>query len=208
MLYGAGAASILGELRMSNTIKQVLEKNISNIESFPQRLDRKVVYESDWVSLYLDKVKMPSGYVIESYHQLHYPHHSVAVVIVNEKDEIMMIQSKRYTTKRLEWEIPAGRVEENESPEVAARRECMEEAGCKLKDLTYLCCQNPSNGMSDLTIHVFGARVDVEDMHFDEEEVQKKCWMTKKQVLDMLKTNQTQCGVSMLGLLYAMQFYV
>ncbi len=176
--------------------------------SFPQRLGRKIVYESDWVSLYLDKVKMPSGYVIESYHQLHYLHDSVAVVIVNEKDEIMMVQSKRYTTKRLEWEIPAGRVEENESPETAARRECMEEAGCILKDLTYLCCQNPSNGMSDLKIHVFGAKVDAENMYFDEDEVQKKCWIPKEQVLDMLKTNQTQCGVSMLGLLYAMQFYV
>lgn len=176
--------------------------------SFPQRMGRKIVYESDWVSLYLDKVKMPSGYVIESYHQLHYPHHSVAVVIVNEKDEIMMIHSKRYTTQRLEWEIPAGRVEENELPENAARRECMEETGCMLKDLTYLCCQNPSNGISDLKIHVFGARVDTENMHFDEDEVQKKRWIPKEQVLDMLKTNQIQCGVSMLGLLYAMQFYI
>ena len=208
MLYGAGTVGILGELKMSNDIEKDLEDNMKSIEEFPKRLDRNVIYESDWVSLYLDKVKMPSGYVIESYHQLHYPHHSVAVVIVNEKNEIMMIQSKRYTTKRLEWEIPAGRVEENESPEVAARRECMEEAGCKLKDLTYLCCQNPSNGMSDLTIHVFGARVDAENMHFDENEVQQKCWMPKEQVLAMLKTNQTQCGVSMLGLLYAMQFYV
>ena len=176
--------------------------------SFPQCLGREIVYESDWVSLYLDRVQMPAGYVIEGYHQLHYPHHSVAVVIVNEKDEIMMIQSKRYTTKRLEWEIPAGRVEENELPEDAARRECMEESGCILKDLTYLCCQNPNNGMSDLKVHVFGARVDAENMHFDENEVQQKCWMPKVQVLDMLKTNQIQCGVSMLGLLYAMQFYL
>lgn len=195
MLYGVGTGSVLGG---------IMEKN----NSFPQRLDRKIIYESDWVSLYLDKVQMPAGYVIESYHRLHYSHDSVAVVIVNEKDEIMMIQSKRYTTQRLEWEIPAGRVEENESPEDAARRECMEETGCTLKDLTYLCCQNPSNGMSDLKIHVFGSRVDTENMHYDENEVQQKCWIPKAQVLDMLKTNQTWCGVSMLSLLYAIQFYI
>lgn len=31
---------------------------------------------------------------------------------------------------RLEREIPAGRIEDGESKEDAARRECMEEAGC------------------------------------------------------------------------------
>lgn len=175
---------------------------------FPERLDRKIIYESDWICLYADKVKMPSGYIIETYHKLHYPNESVCVVIVNEKDEVLMIQSKRYVTERLEWEIPAGRVERNEKPEDAARRECLEETGCTLKDLTYLCCQNPSNGMSDLKIHVFGARVDTENMDFDENEVNAKRWIPKEKVLEMLKENQTYCGVSMLGLLYAIQFYI
>ena len=107
--------------------------------NFPERLDRKVIYESDWVSLYADKVQMPDGRIFNTYHKLHSPHESVCVVIVNEKDEIMMIQSKRYVTSRLEWEIPAGRIESNESPENAAMRECLEETGCTLKDLTYLC---------------------------------------------------------------------
>lgn len=180
---------------------------MENFNKFPQRLDRKVIYESDWVSLFLDKVQMPTGYVIENYHQLHYAHESVAVVILNDKDEIMMIRAKRYTTGRLEWEIPAGRIEKGESPEEAARRECLEETGCALKDLVYFCCQNPSNGMSDLKIYLFGARVEAENVQFDENEVQKKCWIPKAQVLEMLKKNETQCGVSMLGLLYAFQFY-
>lgn len=107
---------------------------------FPERLNRTVIYESDWVSFYADQVKMPDGRIIDSYHKLHYPHESVSVVILNEKDEILMIQSKRYVTSRLEWEVPAGRIENNESPEDAARRECLEETGCTLKNLTYLCC--------------------------------------------------------------------
>jgi len=175
---------------------------------FPERLDRKVIYESDWVSLYADKVQMPDGRIFNTYHKLHYPHESVCVVIVNEKDEIMMIQSKRYVTSRLEWEIPAGRIESNESPENAAMRECLEETGCTLKDLTYLCCHNPSNGMSDLKLHVFGAKVDTEAMEIDENEVNAKKWITKDEVLKMLKNNETQCGVSMLALLYAIQFYI
>lgn len=124
-------------------------------------------------------------------------------MIINDREEILLIQSKRYVTSRLEWEIPAGRIEYNETPEEAAKRECLEETGCTLKDLTYLCCQNPSNGMSDLKIHVFGAKVEKENSEFDENEVQEKKWVHKDKVRDMIRTNEIQCGVSMLALLYA-----
>lgn len=179
-----------------------------NSEKFPKMLKRNVIYESDWVSLYSDEVEMPDGSIIPAYHKLHYPHESVSCVIVNENDEILMIQSKRYTTNRLEWEVPAGRIEKNESPEEAARRECFEETGCTLKDLTFLCSQNPSNGMSDLVIHVFVATVVAEIMEFDENEVSQKQWVKKRKVVDMLKNNEIHCGVSMTSLLYVLQFYM
>ena len=125
-----------------------------------------------------------------------------------KKNEILMIQSKRYVTSRLEWEIPAGRIEKNEEPEDAARRECLEETGCTLKDLKYLCCHNPSNGMSDLKLHVFGAKVATESTEIDTNEVNAKKWISKDNVIEILRNNDTQCGVSILALLYAIQFYI
>lgn len=174
----------------------------------PERLGRKIVYESDWVNLYLDKVKMPDGRIFDKYHYLHYPHESVSVVIMNEKNEIMMIQSKRYITSRLEWEVPAGRIELDESPQEAAKRECLEESGCVLKELTYLGCHNPCNGMSDLKIHIFGAKVKSEVSDVDKNEVYLKRWISKQKVFEMLQNNEIQCGVSMLALLYTIQFYM
>ena len=179
-----------------------------DMKNFPEKLDRKVIYESDWVSLYADKVRMPDGRIFDTYHKLHFPHDSVCVVIINERNEILMIQSKRYITSRLEWEIPAGRIEDNEKPEEAAKRECLEESGCTLKDLKYLCCQNPNNGMSDLKLHTFAAKVDMEIPQIDENEVNAKKWIPKDKVLEMLANNEIQCGVSMLALLYAIQFYM
>ena len=105
-----------------------------------------------------------------------------------------MIQSKRYTVMRLEWEITAGRIEDGELKEGAARRECVEETGCTVKDLKFLCTQNPANGMSACICHDFAARVDTESMNFDENEVKMKKWASRD-------------GVSILALFFAFEFY-
>ncbi len=173
----------------------------------PKRLERNTIYESDYICLYTDKVQLPSGYVIEKYHQLHYPHNAVSIVIFNEKNEMLMIREKRYTVGRLEWEIPAGRMENGESKEEAARREAMEETGCSLKDLRFLCSQNPANGMSDQVCHVFAAKVESESDIQDVDEVADKVWVPIDEVKNLLRENRTMDGVSILAILYALEFY-
>ena len=65
-----------------------------NYRELPERLDREVIYESDYVCLYADKIKLPDGYIIEKYHQIHYPHEAISIVVFNENDEVLLIQSK------------------------------------------------------------------------------------------------------------------
>ncbi len=164
------------------------------------------IYESDWLTLYSDKVRMPSGVVINTYHRVHIPNESVCVVIANEQDKILLIKSKRYTTGRMEREIPAGRIERGECAENAARRECLEETGCEITSLQYLCSQNPCNGITDILIHYYLAKVSAEEEAFDENEVLGKCWVTKKEAACLLQANESRCGISMFGLLYVLQF--
>jgi hypothetical protein len=52
---------------------------------FPKKLDRKVIYKSNFINLYVDKVLLPSGKIIEKHHQLDYPKDSVSVLILNQK---------------------------------------------------------------------------------------------------------------------------
>ena len=104
-------------------------------------------------------------------------------------------------------EIPAGKIEKGETPEDAARRESMEETGCLLKDLRFLCSQNPANGMSDCVCHIFAAKVAEEGVIKDVDEVAGKKWMSVKEVRQLLKENGTRDGVAMLAILYALEFY-
>lgn len=194
------------EIFGNNNIQSNFYNNIS--VDFPKCLKSNEIYVSEWMSLYSDKVKMPNGYIIDTYHKVHVPQESVCVVIINEHEQILLIASKRYTTSRLEWEVPAGRIEDGECAETSARRECMEETGCNIKELKYMCSQNPSNGISDILIHFYIAKVDGESSVFDENEVERKQWISKNEISRILQNNQTKCGVSMFALLFAMQFYL
>ena len=177
------------------------------MEQMPTRLARTTIYESDHVCLYTDKVRMPSGYIIEKYHQIHYPKEAVAVVILNEKNDILFIHNRRYTVGHLEWEIPAGKIEPGEGVEAAVEREAKEETGCELQNLKYLCSQNPCNGMSDALVHVFAARVSAENRILDTDEISSKRWFAEEEYMELLRTNGTKDGVSILAVLYALQFY-
>lgn len=180
---------------------------MSNENQMPERLERTIIYESEYVCLYSDKLSLPSGDIIENYHQIHYPKESVAIVIFDENDNILLIHNRRYTVGHLEWEVPAGRIEKGESIKEAAVRETIEETGCELTNIKYLCSYNPSNGMSDLIVHCFAAKVSKEGSFTDCDEISSKKWFTKQEYMELLKSNGTRDGVAILTILYAVQFY-
>lgn len=168
----------------------------------PERMNRTVIYESDWVNLYTDKVKYPNGDIIEKYHVLHYDHDSVVVVIENDKDEILLIKSNRYVTGSQEWEVPAGRIEKDETAIMAAKRETLEETGYDIDEIIPVCSFNPNNGTSDLVIHLCKAKAIRQICDFDINEVESIRWFSKKEIKEMLINNEIYSGVSMIALLY------
>ncbi len=58
-------------------------------------------------------------------------HHPGGVVVVAQKDEntILMVKQYRYPIKQVALELPAGRLEPNENPDLAIKRELEEETG-------------------------------------------------------------------------------
>lgn len=63
---------------------------------------------------------------------------SVAIIILNENNEVALIKQFRTTTGEWYYELPAGLLEEGEDVLEAARRETIEEAGLILADLHQL----------------------------------------------------------------------
>lgn len=168
----------------------------------PKRLARKTVYQSEWVNLYLDRVELPSGRIIEEYHFLDYPKDAVVMLLVNDKDEICLLKVRRYTTQILGWEIPAGGIEKGEDQLESAKREVLEETGCTVDSLKMVHEFHASHGMSNHTLFVYAGRVkEAKTTPLDTDEIHSVHWKTKAEIRDLIAKNEIPDGISLVPLM-------
>ncbi len=90
-----------------------------------KRLNSKVVYQNQYMSVHEDQTLRPDGRA-SIYGWIETPP-AVFIVAINEHKQVCLVQQERYTTGQPSWEIPAGNTDgEDELP--AAKRELEEEA--------------------------------------------------------------------------------
>jgi len=118
---------------------------------------RRPIYESDWVSLWLDDVEMPDGRRYE-HHVVRVPKEGVNVAVLNDAGDVLMLWRHRFIVDRWGWELPSGWVDADETPEQTARREVEEETGWRPGALTYLGSCNADNGLVALRSDLFMTR--------------------------------------------------
>lgn len=84
---------------------------------------------------------------------------AVAVVALNEANDVMMIRQYRHAIRTLNWEIPAGLLDmEGEDPLECGKRELAEEADLEADDWSFLMTLNTTPGGSNEFIHIYIAR--------------------------------------------------
>jgi 8-oxo-dGTP pyrophosphatase MutT (NUDIX family) len=109
------------------------------------------------VTLRTDKVRMPDGELAERDVVIHPG--AVAVLALDDAQQVLVIRQYRHPVGRLLWEIPAGlRDVSGEPPWATARRELLEEAGYRARDWRVLADYYTSPGFSTERLRVFLAR--------------------------------------------------
>lgn len=171
----------------------------------PERLSRDVIYQSQWVNLYLDKVKFPNGLVIEKFHLLDFPRGAVTAIMENDSGDIMFTRICRYTSGMTEWELPAGGVEIGESEIEAARREVLEETGYTSDHHELMYSYYPMNGSANKLFHVVRCKAIDHIQEFDKNEVSETRWFTKNEVRQMIEDKVITDGFSLTALLLRLQ---
>ena len=77
------------------------------------------------------------------------------IVIPDTGSTFLLVKQWRHGEKALSIEFPGGVIESDETPEQAAKRELLEETGCKAQKLTKLGSFNPNPALMGNHVHVF-----------------------------------------------------
>jgi len=86
-----------------------------------------IVYKGRVFSVEVERRRFPNGQEHEVAIVRHPP--SVVLVPIADDGRVILIRQYRASVGREMWEIPAGSVDEGETPDQAAARECEEEIG-------------------------------------------------------------------------------
>ncbi|MCM1437733.1 MAG: NUDIX hydrolase [Roseburia sp.] len=119
-----------------------------------KKLSSKRVYDGKILKLDVDEVLLPDG---KTAVRECVRHTGGAAVLLVKEGKVALVKQHRYLYGKDIYEIPAGKLEEGETPEAGAVRECMEETGY-LADVEKLLEIYPSPGYTDEIIHIYLAK--------------------------------------------------
>lgn len=122
--------------------------------------------------------------------------------------QILLIRQYRYAADGWVYEIPAGRLDEGESPEACARRELLEETGCTPAHVERLTTIYTTPGFTDERIHIFlAAELErSEGTGREPDEFMEIETMPISRALEMVRDGEISDSKTVVGLLYAAGF--
>ena len=128
---------------------------------------------------------------------------SAVMMPVDENNRVLLVRQYRMPAGQKLWEIPAGKLDEGETPLQAAKRELGEETGLTAKTWKKLVSFYPSPGYVEEKMTIFLATdLTQGDAHpMDDERIETK-WFTKKELREAIESNKIIDGKTMIGFLY------
>jgi ADP-ribose pyrophosphatase len=138
----------------------------------PVRLSTRPVHRGRVLELDLDTVKLPNGEVVE----LEIIRHrgAAAVVPVDADGSVWLVRQYRHATGGYLLEIPAGKLDGGEAPEVCAAREVEEEVGRRAGKLAPLGFIWTTPGFTDERIWLYLAS----DLTETQQALERDEWLT------------------------------
>jgi ADP-ribose pyrophosphatase len=119
-------------------------------------LSTEVRFASGWFEVHRDEARRPDGSVGHYDHVVAPP--AVTVLALDDHDRVAVTRQWIYTHHEVQWRLPAGRIDTHDGdPEVAARRELVEETGVVAREWTALGAVNGADSLTDHRDHAFFA---------------------------------------------------
>ncbi len=148
------------------------------------KLDGERIYEGRILDLEVDRVRLASG--SEAFREV-IRHRGAAVMLpLLEGNRVVFVKQYRYPLAEVILELPAGKIDPGEDPQVCAERELEEETGWHARTMHSLGPIFTTPGFTDEVIHCFLATdlVPAENVEPDPDEAIEIVTMTVEEALE------------------------
>lgn len=165
-------------------------------------LHSRKIFQGKIVTLNLEDVQLPDG----THSTLEIVHHpgGAAVVAIDAQRQVCLLRQFRHAVGGWIWELPAGKLEPNEPPELTARRELQEEAGVDAAHWQSLGQYVSSPGILTERVHLFLAtQLAPAQLAREQGEVMEVHWVDFDAALRRVHSGDIEDGKTGLGLFKA-----
>ncbi|TAJ96525.1 NUDIX hydrolase [bacterium] len=125
-------------------------------------------------------------------------HGQRAAIVVLRDGEVLLARQYRLLINGLSYEVPGGRVDENETAEAAAVRECLEETGVRCLKVKPLISYHPSLDIWQNYTYLFYSEESQEESQASSD---RRVWISLPRCIEMIFANQIVDSLSILALL-------
>jgi ADP-ribose pyrophosphatase len=170
------------------------------MELIERTIEKKTLYHGHIVNVRVDSVALHNGKTVTR-EVVEHPG-GVAVLPYQDDGTVTLVRQFRYPAREILLEIPAGKLEPGEDPEICGRRELHEEAGFTAGRFELMMVMQPSPGFCQELLYLYLAR----DLTFvglkpDEDEFLELVRMPFDQALRMAADGQIADAKTALALL-------
>ena len=166
-----------------------------------KKLSSRTVWENDWMRVLEDEVINPGGGK-NLYGHVHFKNLAVAIVPLDDDDNVWLVGQQRYTLGAWSWELPMGGAPKGEAPLEAAQRELREETGLSATTWTKIMRLHTSNSITDeLGIVYLAQNLSEGETEFEETEDLQIRKLSLGEAVQMVKDGEITDAISAAALL-------
>ena len=125
---------------------------------------------------------------------------SAVMMAVDDRKRILLVRQYRLPARQFLWELPAGSLDEGETPLQGAKRELKEETGCRAKTWKKLVTFFPSPGFvaEKMTIYLATDLTHGEAEPMDDERIETR-WYAAREIEKMILAGQIVDAKTIIG---------
>jgi len=164
-------------------------------------LDRKDIFKGKVIDLSVDTVIFSRQQV--EMERINHPGGAAMVPLLSD-ESVILIKQYRHCMGDTIWEIPAGRLEQNENPLDCAKRELVEEVGFKATNIQKLTEIYSAPGYCNEVIYIYLATELVPDKQkLEDDEIIKVVKLPFAKAIEKVKMGEITDAKTVVGLLLA-----